>query len=98
LYASEYGWQSDYILNNVYFDEFLIQRDIIDKRKRSNYQMLAYISLLPNMEDKPRNDFLNSLEGKNQSISLMEREIETDFEAIEKAKKLIENQQYIKMT
>jgi hypothetical protein len=96
LYASQYGWSRNEILENVYFDEFFIQRDIIDKRKRSDYQMLAYISLLPNMEEKPRMDFLNMLEGNNQSSSLMNREIETDFEAIEKAKAQFE--QYSKMT
>jgi hypothetical protein len=87
LYAHQYGWSKNEILENVCFDEFFIQRDIIDKRKRSNYQMLAYISLLPNMKDEPRKDFLNMLEGNNQSSSLMDVEIKTDFEAIEKAKK-----------
>ena len=97
LYASEYGWTSEYILENVYLDEFFIQRDIIDKRKRNNYQMLAYISLLPNMEDNAREDFLNMLKGdNNQSNSLMDQEIATDFEAIIKAKQQIE--QFSKMT
>jgi hypothetical protein len=95
LYGSEYGWTSEYILNNVYFDEFFIQRDIIDKRKRSNYQMMAYISLLPNMKEDARKDFLDMLEGK-QSTSLMDQEIKTDFDAILKAKE--EFEKYSKMT
>lgn len=91
LYAHQYGWSKNEILENVYFDEFFIQRDIIEKRNRSNYQMLAYISLLPNMEETARKDFLNMLEGNyNQPTPLMNREIVTDFDAILKAKEQFE--------
>lgn len=79
-------------MENVYIDEFFIQREIIDKRKRDNYKIMADISLLPNRDEKGIREFFNILDGNegNSSSSIMDKNIETDFDAILKAKEQFE--------
>jgi hypothetical protein len=89
LYASEYKWTSNYILENVYIDEFFIQRDIITQRKREHYKMLSLISLLPNRDEKGIKEFFNVLDGQNGDSSIVDEPIETDFDAILRAKEQI---------
>lgn len=67
LYAKEYGWNREYVLDNVFVDEHFIQNEIIDSNKRHDWLMKSYIALLPNMEDKPRQEFLKSLESKKEN-------------------------------
>lgn len=88
LFASQYGWTRDYILDNVYIDEYFIQRDIIDKRQRQEIMMKSQIILLPHIEDKHRKEFLRNLEGEDRN-TLIGKNIQTDYEAIKKAKQML---------
>jgi Mg2+/Co2+ transporter CorC len=89
-YGSEYGYTREYTLENVYIDEYFIQRDIINKRQNHHYLMLAQIQLLTMREQKDIQKFFNTLLGDDKS-SLIGKKVETDFDAIKKAKETIKN-------
>jgi hypothetical protein len=90
-YASEYGWTSDYILDHVYLDEFFYQSELISQRKRQHYLMLTNIVWLSQSDDKrARQDFVDSLIADSRII--VNKEIKTDFKAIEAAKKRLYGQ------
>ncbi|MEB1806594.1 MAG: hypothetical protein LPK26_04675 [Bacillaceae bacterium] len=91
-YASTYGWTRDYILESVYLDEHFILKEMIEEEKRQNYLMLSHIQLLPHLEDKDRKQFIESL-SSSESVNdrLIDKEIQTDFEAIERARQQFKN-------
>lgn len=90
LYAKEYGWERDYILDNVFVDEHILHQEIIDDNKRQEWLMKAHISLLPNYEEKAREKFLKSLI-KEEERPLRKENQKTDFEAIKRLKEQMEN-------
>ena len=84
LFASEYHWSRNEILNEIYLDEYFIQKDIIDKRNRQAYLKQAELQILPNLEKKEIQKFFDNLtrEDKPQLVN-----VKTDFDAIERAKR-----------
>lgn len=92
LYAKEYGWTRDYILDHVYVDEHILQHEIIQDNQRNDWLMQATISLLPNYEEEDRKKFLESLQGeKKANRSSIKEGQKTDFEAIKRAKEQLKN-------
>lgn len=86
-YASKYGWNRDYILENVFIDEHFILQEIINQEERQKYLMLSHIQLLPHLKDDAREQFINSLSSDSESERLIDKEnVKTDFEAIKQAK------------
>lgn len=71
-------------------DEYFKQRELIDRRKRQHYLMLGQIQLLPHSEEL-RKQFFETL--SDEKPSLMGKEVETDFDAFEKAKKALKRYQ-----
>ncbi|WP_391115986.1 hypothetical protein [Psychrobacillus sp. L3] len=90
LYANEYGWTRDYILDNVYIDEHILNQEIIDDNKQQEWLMKSYISLLPNYKDDDRQKFLKSLTKEEEHKSIKENQ-KTDFDAIRRAKEQMKN-------
>jgi hypothetical protein len=90
LYASEYKWSRNEILDGVYIDEYFIQKEIIDKRQRQHYLKLSSISMLESMEKKDRKTFIEELQGDDRPTSVNENQ-KTDYEAIKQAKAQMNN-------
>lgn len=62
LYAEEYGWTKDYILENVYLDEHIINEKIIKQQRQQDLDVKTQLTLLPVIQDdKDRANLLNSL-------------------------------------
>ncbi|MBS4207442.1 hypothetical protein KHA95_05150 [Bacillus sp. FJAT-50079] len=90
LYAKEYGWTRNEILDFP-LDEHILNQEIIRDSQRNEYLMQAQISLLshPNMDNKGREEFFKYFE-KEQEHELIEN-TNTDFEGIRKAKEQLKN-------
>lgn len=77
-------------MDNVFIDEYFIQRKLIDKRQRQDYLLKAQIQLLPHTKEEERKKFFKNLEGADLTSdsrgSLIKKEVKTDFSAIEQAK------------
>lgn len=90
LYAKEYGWTREFILDNVYLDEHILQLKVIQNSQREDWLMKAQISLLPNYDQKDIKEFLEGLmPEKVYKPSKINKK--TDFEAIKKAKEQLKN-------
>jgi len=85
MYAKEYGWTREYVLDCVYVDEHILQFEIIEDNKRQDWLMQAHIALLPDSEEKARDAFLKSLQ-KVEKYEAVKEIQNTDFEAIKRAK------------
>lgn len=90
LFAKEYGWSRTQIMEDVYLDEYFIQQDIIQKRQNQEYLIQAQLQLLPNMEKKDIDKFFKDLESEDKP-SLVGKDVKTDFNALEQAKKKFQN-------
>lgn len=86
LYASEYGWTRDYILNNVYLDEYFIQQNIIKKRQRYEYMKQITVAMLPHMKNEERKKIIKAIEDEERQDSHFGQIKETDLDAIKDAK------------
>lgn len=85
LFAREYGWSKNQIMNEVYLDEYFTQRDIIQKRQRQEYLKQAQLQILPNLDKKAIDKFFKELTEEDRP-SLVGKEVKTDFEALKRAK------------
>ena len=89
LYASRYGWSREYILDNVFVDEHILQQEMIVDSQRNDWLMESQIALLANFKDEDREKFLNSLI-KEEAHKPIDIPKETDLDAIRKAKEQME--------
>lgn len=84
LYAREYGWSRSQIMNDVYLDEYFTQKDIIERRQRQEYLKQAHLQILPNLDKKEIDKFFKELTEEDR-LSLVGKEVKTDFEADRKS-------------
>ncbi|SLL37391.1 Uncharacterised protein [Mycobacteroides abscessus subsp. abscessus] len=83
LYASAYHWTKEYILE-MPIDEHFMLSERINKTKDHDILVDSIVSLLPNMKEKARQEFLDGLvDKKKTSVPLNQK---TDFEAIRRTK------------
>lgn len=90
LFAVEYGWNRSQIMNEVYLDEYFTQKEIIEKRQKNEYIKQAQLQILPNLDKKAIDKFFKELTEEDRP-SLVGKEVKTDFNAIEEAKKKLQN-------
>ncbi|WP_238343534.1 hypothetical protein [Gracilibacillus saliphilus] len=81
LFASEYKWERDRIMNDVFLDEYFMLKDKIEKRNKQEYIKQINIQMLPHMDEKDRKKFLDDLQK-----DLNKPTQKTDFLSVEQAK------------
>ncbi|AIF45435.1 hypothetical protein IC602_08995 [Virgibacillus halodenitrificans] len=77
-------------MEDVYLDEYFIQQDIIEKRKRQDYAKQAQLHIIPNLEKKALEKFFEELT-KEDKPNLAGKHVKTDFDAIKRAKEQLNN-------
>jgi hypothetical protein len=82
LFASQYGWRRDYILDDVPLEEYFYFVETIKKRKREEYLMQSHIHLLHTMKEEAIMQFLDGLQDHQKGV----KEVKTDLEAFKRAK------------
>ncbi|WP_416147892.1 hypothetical protein ACM26V_16815 [Salipaludibacillus sp. HK11] len=88
LYAKEYGWTREYVLDEVFFDEHILQEKIILESQKDEWLMQSTIALLPQYEEKDRIAFIAQLSDREKDITPIKKDVtlEETKEAIKRAK------------
>jgi hypothetical protein len=92
LYANQYGWTREYILDNVFVDEHFIHQKIIRDEQRQKILLDSQISLLPHLEQKQREKFFEMFEDdEDEEIKHNEQvSYEDTKKQLEEAKKMLQ--------
>lgn len=92
LYANQYGWTREYVLDNVFVDEHILHEKIIKQEQKQKILLDAQISLLPHMEDKDRKKFFEIFEDDEEPTEINENvSLEDTKRQIEEAKRKLQN-------
>lgn len=93
LLASEYGWSYGYILKEMYPEDFFLLQRQIRMRKLDTYLMDAAIVANPHKNPEDSKEFIENLLDQRRFMS-GEAEVpaETDFAAIDKFKKQLQEE------